>query len=239
MQWIISDTLDKWNTVVPIYDSLDARTFVKDYAEPAIKSINHLVDDGGLGEYQSAPADPALLPRSHNIDFLKNIRNGFKALAWDKAADSFNGATPSSALPCKLEAHRCAIGANIGLMKSWSQARLIEAGALKSNLDKVTTETNPDKEKCKSGIQTCDATLAAIGWGIGCLAQVNKQEIQQTKKTLINDMKAGYQEPNFDPKKLRKVQLTALLANIESCKTLDWMSNKDWIEKHRRNVIRL
>tara|TARA_B100000035_G_scaffold83055_1_gene69641 strand:+ start:2787 stop:2984 length:198 start_codon:yes stop_codon:yes gene_type:complete len=65
---------------MPIYDTLDAKTYVANYAKPVVSGLNHLIDGGGLGDFQSAPGNPNLMPRWHNIDRLKNLRNGFKAL---------------------------------------------------------------------------------------------------------------------------------------------------------------
>ena len=79
-QWIISDAIDTWNEVVPKYESIDAKTFTNDYAKPVVAGLNHLINGGGLGDFQSAPGDVRLLPRSHNMTFLRNLRDGFRAL---------------------------------------------------------------------------------------------------------------------------------------------------------------
>tara|TARA_B100000035_G_scaffold83055_1_gene69642 strand:+ start:3085 stop:3357 length:273 start_codon:yes stop_codon:yes gene_type:complete len=81
----------------------------------------------------------------------------------------------------KLEASKAAIGANIGITKSWSQGRLIEAGAFAGDARKLSTESNPDVAVCKKGIQLYEATLYAIGWGVGCLAKVDKSAIARQR----------------------------------------------------------
>lgn len=202
--WIISDAVDKWNEAVPSYDMIDGKAFIRDYAKPAVAGLNHLIDGGGIGDFQTAPTDPRLMPRTHDIAFLKSLRSAFKALAWNKAADAFQGKTPSTAARWKMEAVKAAVGAQPHLTKSWAQGRLIEAGDLAGAGCKASTEDNPDVDVCKKAIQIYDATLAAIGWGVGCLANVDKAQLLRNKNILINDMKAVYEQQRFDPKKLPK-----------------------------------
>jgi len=83
--------------------------------------------------------------------------------AWNKAADAFQGKTPSTAARWKMEAVKAAVGAQPHLTKSWAQGRLIEAGDLAGAGCKASTEDNPDVDVCKKAIQIYDATLAAIG----------------------------------------------------------------------------
>jgi hypothetical protein len=77
---LLADAVETWNDAVTRYDTLDPGTFVNDYARPVVKNLNHLISGGGLGDFQSQPRDPKLLPKSHNLDYAKNLRNGFIAL---------------------------------------------------------------------------------------------------------------------------------------------------------------
>ena len=54
-KWIISDAVDKWNEAVPSYDMIDGKGFIRNYAKPAVAGLNHLIDGGGLGDFQTAP----------------------------------------------------------------------------------------------------------------------------------------------------------------------------------------
>lgn len=117
-QWIISDAINKWNTLAAEYDHLNPKTLSQEIIKPAVLGLNHLIDGGGLGDFQSAPDDARILPKSHNRAFLEDIRQGFKAVFWDKAADSFGEGTPSKAASWKLEASKAAIGAKMGFPRS-------------------------------------------------------------------------------------------------------------------------
>ena len=77
---VITDALHNWNKAVTNYDSTDPRTFISEYARPSVLNLNHLIQGGGLGDYQSQPRDAKLLPKVHQVNFLKNIRDGFLAL---------------------------------------------------------------------------------------------------------------------------------------------------------------
>ena len=54
-KWIISDAVDKRNEAVPSYDMIGGKGFIRDYAKPAVAGLNHLIDGGGLGDFQTAP----------------------------------------------------------------------------------------------------------------------------------------------------------------------------------------
>jgi hypothetical protein len=127
----------------------------------------------------------------------------------------------------------------MGLAKSWAQARLIEAGANAGLACKEGTEGNPSLDHCKHGIQIYDATIAAIGWGVGCLAKVDKNKLFHERNVLVNDMKVVYEQNNFDPQKIKKVQLRALLGGTEPEKKLDWMTSTEWIDENDKKRVQL
>lgn len=235
---LLADAVETWNSAVAQYEGLDPRTFVNDYARPVVKNLNHLISGGGLGDFQSPPRESILLPKSHSKEYASNLRNGFIALSWDKSAESLQGKNPSKASLWKLEASKAAAGANMGLTKSWAQARLIEAGASAGLACKEETEANPCKDHCSHGIQIYDATLAAIGWGVGCLAKVDKYKLFQDRNVLVNDMNVVYEQKNFDPKKLKKTPLQTLLGKTEPEKKMEWMTSTEWIdEKDKKKIL--
>jgi len=221
--------VDKWNTAVKNYDRIEPKEFVTTVAKPAIAGLNHLLDDGGLGDFQAAPEHPGLVPKSHSPEFLENLRSGFKALVWDKAAESLQNETHSQASAWKLRASREAIGANVGITRAWATGRLIEAGARKMEALKQTTENNPNEEACQKAIAVSNATIAAIGWGVGCLAKVNKADIVRTQGTLVNDMRLVYENKGFSLKTAEKKDLAALLVDDEPQKDMEWMASPEWI----------
>ena len=104
---------------------------------------------------------------------------------------------------------------------------------------KTSTEGTPCADLCKHGIQLYDATLTAIGWGVGCLANVDKAQLQKDRGTLINDMDAVYQQRRFDPKKLPKCQLQTLLSNKEPAKPTEWMTSQEWIAEGQRGRVKV
>ena len=196
--------------------------------QPAIRGLNHLIDGGGLGDYQSAPSDARLLPKSHSKAFLEDLRQGFKAVFWDKAAESLEESTPSKAASWKLESSKAAIGAKMGLARSWGHDRLIEAGFSQGVAIKQATENDPNEARCKLGIQIMDATAAAIGWGVGCHARVDKARLASVRGTLLKDMTMVYNNKIFDPKKMQKLPLKTLMGANDPEKDLDWMRSADW-----------
>lgn len=40
---------------MPSYDMIDGKAFIRDYAKPAVAGLNHLIDGGGIGDFQTAP----------------------------------------------------------------------------------------------------------------------------------------------------------------------------------------
>ena len=103
---------------------------------------------------------------------------------------------------------------------------------------KKTTEENANADLCKRGIQLYDATLTAIGWGVGCLAKVDKNKLFRDKNILINDMNVVYEDRTFDPKKTPKLPLLTLLGSQNHDQKLDWMKSTEWLqEKHRNRIL--
>jgi len=116
----------------------------------------------------------------------------------------------------------------MGLTRAWAHGRLIEAGTAAGDACKKRTEGTPSKDVCQNGIQLYDGTLAAIGWGIGCLAKVDKTAIKKNRNILANDMNVVYQDKTFDPTKKNHPQLITLMGDKESPKPPGWLSSQEW-----------
>ena len=84
--WIATSAHNHWNAAIG--EGVDRSTATVRHIRPALMGLNHLLDNNGLNEDLSRPADESLLPPSAQRARLSVLRQALKALAWSYSADT-------------------------------------------------------------------------------------------------------------------------------------------------------
>ena len=239
--WIASSAHNHWNAAIG--NNIDKSTALIRHIRPALEGLNHLIDDNGLTQDLSRPADEDLLPVTIRKKRLEILQNGFRALAYSYSADTSSTVLDENDVGgMSIYFRRKHKAAEIGrqakplLSESWCNSREAEAGRAYSDLEKKKYEANPNQTKCLSAYEAYTSTAHHIGMGVTTRSDVNKNDIVKNQKQCLSDLKLviGLTESkvksilkSFKPRPIKFILDNALVNedNVES-NDLKWINNK-------------